>query len=100
MAKHYRCAQLAELERSRGLVVPAIEARAGYHDRTDFGAPPPAPVLQADLSAIRPVTVERVAASLRDQWSAMMAAYHPLGFRRAFGAHLRYFVRGQVAASG
>lgn len=87
---------LAELERSRGLALPAIEARAGYHDRTDFGAPPPAPVVQADLSAIRPVTVDRVEASLRDQWSAMIQSHHPLGFRRAFGAHVRYFVRGQV----
>lgn len=26
----------------------------------------------------------------------MMAAYHPLGFRRAFGAHLRYFFYGRV----
>ena len=87
---------LAELERSRGLVLPAIEARAGYRDRTDFGAPPPAPVVQASLSAIRPVTVDRVEAAWRDQWSAMIQSYHPLGFRRAFGAHLRYFVRGQV----
>ena len=87
---------LAELERSRGLVLPAVEARAGYHDRTDFGAPPPAPVVRAALSAIRPVTVDRVEASSRDQWSAMIQSYHPLGFRRAFGAHVRYFVRGQV----
>lgn len=87
---------LAELERSRGLMLPAIEARAGYHERTDFGAPPPAPVVQASLAAIRPVTVDRVEAAWRDQWSAMIQSYHPLGFRRAFGAHVRYFVRGQV----
>ena len=87
---------LAELERSRGLALPPIEARADQRVRTDWGAPPPSPVVEATLSAVRPVTVDLVEASERHLWNAMMAAHHPLGFRRAFGAHLRYFVRGQV----
>ena len=89
-------ALLAELERSQGLVLPPVEKRAGYRDRTDWGAPPPSPAAETTLSATRPVTVDLVEASARDLWSAMMATYHPLGFRRAFGAHLRYFVHGQV----
>ncbi len=86
---------LAELERTQGLALPPVIARA-RRAPSDFGPAPPTVVLDTVLSAIRPVTVDPVEPSERTLWSAMMAAYHPLGFRRAFGAHLRYFVRGQV----
>lgn len=87
---------LAELERTQGLMLPPVAARTGFHSRIDWGAAPPSPLLETTLSAIQPVTVDLVEASSRDLWSAMMATYHPLGFRRAFGAHLRYFVHGHV----
>ncbi len=89
-------ALLAELERSQGLVLPPVEARSGYRDRTDRGTPPPSVAVEATLAAIEPVTVDLVQGPERTLWNAMMASSHPLGFRRAFGAHLRYFVHGQV----
>lgn len=61
---------LAELARSRGLALVPIEVRPG-----------------------RPVTVDLVAPSERPLWNAMMVTlvtHHPLGVRRAFGAHLRH----------
>ena len=86
---------LAELERSQGLLLPPITAQARPVP-SDWGPAPPTPVVDTVLSAIRPVTVDLVVAPERALWNAMMAGYHPLGFRRAVGAHLRYFVRGQV----
>ncbi len=90
-------ALLVQLEHSQGLVLPPIEPRAPQRKSSGWGPPPPPPAVDGVLSSIRPVTVDLVEASSRDAWSAMMASYHPLGFRRAFGAHLRYFVHGQVA---
>lgn len=87
---------LAELERSQGLILPPLELRARQPVSGKWGPAPPTPVVETMLGAIRPVSVDLVEPSWRTRWNAMMAAHHPLGFRRAFGAHLRYFVHGQV----
>lgn len=48
------------------------------------------------LVEIRPVVVEPVPAPEQPVWDATVAAHHALGFRRAFGAHQRYWIYGQV----
>lgn len=51
----------------------------------------------AALREIRPITVEPVPPEEQPVWDATVAAYHPLSYKRAFGAHQRYWIRGQVA---
>jgi hypothetical protein len=48
------------------------------------------------LAEVRPVTVEPVPAQEQAVWDATVAAHHSLGFQRAFGAHQRYWIYGQV----
>ena len=62
------------------------------------GTAPASPVVHGTLAALRPVRVEPVPAEQGPAWNAMMAGYHPLGFRRAFGTHQKYWV--QDAATG
>lgn len=49
----------------------------------------------ATLAEVEPVTVVPLPPDEQARWDATMAAEHPLGFRRAFGAHQRYWIRGQ-----
>jgi DNA-binding phage protein len=51
----------------------------------------------ASLRELQPVTVEPVPPQEQAIWDATMAAHHALGYQRAFGAHQRYWIRGQVA---
>lgn len=87
---------LAHLERTEGLVLPPLEPRAPQRPSTGWGEPPPRPNVHAALRDVKPVTVEPVPHAEQRLWNAMIDAYHPLGFRRAFGAHQRYWVYGQV----
>ncbi len=48
------------------------------------------------LAEVRPITVEPVAAEEQAFWDATVAAQHALGFQRAFGAHQRYGIYGEV----
>jgi len=97
--KAHACLPLLEQLAAAGLVtLPAKQVQQPKPSRPRLRAPAlPAPSLHADLREVRPVTVEPVAAAEQPVWDATMAAYHPLGFQRAFGAHLRYWIRGQVA---
>ena len=54
------------------------------------------PQIEASLAEVRPVRVEPVASEEQPVWDATMAKYHPMGFRRAFGAHQRYWIYGTV----
>ena len=47
------------------------------------------------LDEVRPVRVEPVPSAEQPVWDATMAEQHALGFQRAFGAHQRYWVRGE-----
>jgi hypothetical protein len=69
------------------------EATAGVDRR---GTAPPSPVVHSTLAALRPVRVDPVPADEGPTWNAMMAEYHPLGFRRAFGAHQKYWVHDEA----
>jgi transposase len=57
----------------------------------------PAMEVVAALADVRPVSVEPVPGHEQAVWDATMAAHHAQGFRRAFGAHQRYWIYGQVA---
>ncbi len=54
---------------------------------------PPVAII-ARLADVRPVTVVPVPASEQPVWDATVAAEHAQGFRRAFGAHQRYWTYG------
>lgn len=60
------------------------------------GEAPPRVEVRVRLQEILPVRVELVRPEGQAAWTAMMATEHPLGYRRAFGAHQRYWVWGQV----
>lgn len=51
--------------------------------------------LSASLKEVSPVTVDLVTPEQRADWNATMDTHHPLGFKRAIGAHLRYWIRVQ-----
>jgi hypothetical protein len=95
--KVHACLQL--LEQLAGAGMLALPAKRGYGRQQPAQVHAEAlPCLQvrAELGAVRPVTVEPVPAGEQAVWDATMATYHPLGFRRAFGAHQRYWIRGQL----
>ena len=53
----------------------------------------PQPEIAAPLAELRPLKLEAVAdAEGRQLWNALVDRHHYLGYRRPFGAHVRYFV--------
>ena len=53
----------------------------------------PQPEIVAPLSALRPLKLEPVTDTEgRQLWNALVDRHHYLGYRRPFGAHVRYFV--------
>jgi len=89
---------LARLAAAGVVTLPAPRGTSPRTPAERMGTAPPSPSIQAGLREIQPVRVEPVLEEERLGWNAMMASYHPLGFRRAFGAHQRYWVRD--AATG
>ena len=85
--------QLAEAE---VIKLPAKQARAGYRSTGPQEEPLAVREVVARLDEVRPVRVEPVPAAEQAIWDATMARYHPLGFKRAFGAHQRYWIRGEL----
>ena len=56
------------------------------------------PELRAELSELRPLRLEPVTdRDGRQLWNAFVDRHHYLGYRRPFGAHLRYFVADREA---
>lgn len=95
--KVHACLPLLEGLAAAGVIaLPAKRVQAKPQPARPRGAPlPPVPV-RASLPAVRPVTVEPVPPREQALWDATVAAYHPLGFRRAFGAHQRYWIRSEA----
>ena len=93
------CMELLRRLEASGIVrLPARQpTRRAQAER--MGTPPPSPVVHAALGAIAPVRVEPVSAEERPAWNAMMVTYHPLGFRRAFGANQRYWINDEATGS-
>ena len=94
----HECLPLLEQLAEAGLIkVPAKRAHAVYRPARMRAEPLPATEVVAGLGEVRPVTVDLVPADEQAVWDATMAKYHALGYRRAFGAHQRYWIRGEVA---
>jgi len=55
-------------------------------------APLPCIPGEGPLKQYLPVTVDPVTLEEQPLWNATMAAYHPLGYRKPFGAHQRYWI--------
>ncbi len=87
---------LEQLSAAGTIQLPAKQARAGYRSAGPRGEPLPVREIAARLGEVRPITVEPVPAAEQASWDATMAKYHPLGFRRAFGAQQRYWIRGEI----
>jgi hypothetical protein len=85
--------RLAEAEIVR---LPSKQARSSYRSAGFRAKPLPETDIVASLNEVRPVTVEPVPPGEQAVWDATVAEYHALGFRRAFGAHQRYWICGEV----
>lgn len=93
----HSCLALLEKLGEAGIIeIPAKRELAAYRTSTMRGDPLPHIEITARLARLRPVTVEPVPPDEQPVWDATMAQYHPMGFRRAFGAHQRYWIYGTV----
>jgi hypothetical protein len=94
----HACLPLLEQLEAAGLVLlPAKQARRKQQPARLRAAALPDVEVRAALHTVGPVTVEPVPAGEQPVWDATVAAYHPLGYRRAFGAHQRYWIWGETA---
>ncbi len=50
------------------------------------------------LATVRPVALEPVPKEELALWNATVAEYHPLGYRRPFGSHQRYWIKSRTYA--
>ncbi len=90
------CLPLLEQIHTAGIIaLPAKRARAPYRPAQVRAESLPLTEIVAGLDAVRPVTVDPVPPREQAVWDATVAKHHPLGFRRAFGAHQRYWVHGE-----
>jgi len=95
--KVHACLLLLEQLAGAGvLTLPAKQGHGKQRPAQVHAEALPCLQVRAELRAVRPVTVEPVPAGEQAVWDATIAAYHPLGYRRAFGAHQRYWIRGQL----
>ncbi len=93
----HSCLDLLEkLEADGVLSLPKKRKLAPYRKASSSANPVPLPNIKCPLRALKPVSVELVSPEEQSLWDATMAKYHPLGFQRAFGAHQRYWIYGQV----
>jgi transposase len=90
------CLELLEqLAAAEIIKLPVKQARSDYRAAGFRAKPLPETEIVVSLNEVRPVTVEPVTPEEQPVWDATMAEYHALGFRRAFGAHQRYFICGE-----
>ncbi|MCY0902823.1 MAG: DUF4338 domain-containing protein, partial [Firmicutes bacterium] len=91
------CLELLEQLEAVGMVqLPVKRARKPYRPARLRAEALPEMPLAVRLAEVRPVTVQPVPAEEQALWDATMAHHHGLGFQRAFGAHQRYWIYGQV----
>ena len=90
------CLELLEqLEAAGRVQLPVKRARSPYRPARLRAEAMPETQIAVNLSEVRPVTVEPVPSEEQAVWDATVNQYHALGFRRAFGAHQRYWIYGQ-----
>jgi len=93
----HSCVGLLEALAEAGIIgIPRKRELASYRQSTVRSDPLPPIEIAATLAAVRPVTVQPVPSNEQSVWDATMGRYHPMGFRRAFGAHQRYWIYGTV----
>jgi hypothetical protein len=87
---------MEKLEADGILTLPGKRKLAPYKKSGSHADPLPQVNVISTLNAVQPVTVEPVIPEEKALWDATMAAYHPYGFERAFGAHQYYWIYGHV----
>ena len=93
----HSCLVLLERLAAAGCVVlPAKAAQRPRRPRAARAEALPPVAIIARLADVRPVTVVPVPASEQPVWDATVASEHAQGFRRAFGAHQRYWIYGHL----
>jgi hypothetical protein len=89
---------LLQLEQEGLLTLPPLRKQRrlmAQEERTEDAV---TVAMQATLREVSPVMVEPVTTvEERQIWNATIAAYHPHGYRRPIGAHVRYMIRVQTA---
>jgi transposase len=91
------CLELLEhLAAAEIVKLPVKQARKSYRPARFRAEPLPDTEVAVSLNEVRPVTVELVSPKEQPVWDATVAEYHALGFRRAIGAHQRYWICGQL----
>ena len=91
------CLGMLETLESHGILTLPPKREDSVRDMTSApawtSASDPRPEIAAPLSDLRPLRAEPVAgAEGRQLWNAFVDRHHYLGYRRPFGAHIRYFV--------
>jgi hypothetical protein len=95
--RFHSCLDLLEKLVADGMLeLPEKRKLAPYKKIDPRVVPLPQIQIKSSLKDIRPVTVEPVPSEEQTLWDATMATYHPFGFKRAFGAHQRYWIYGHV----
>ncbi len=93
----HSCVGLLEGLAQDGIIgIPAKRELKAYRKSAHGSDPVPRREITARLAEVGPVTVEPVPRDEQAVWDVTMAEYHPMGFRRAFGAHQRYWIYGSV----
>jgi len=90
------CLTLLEALETHGIVsLPAKQTRRAAQRRAPrVEDVPPAPTIEAPLSAVTPIRLEAVGSSgaARERFKAYLERYHYLGYRQPVGAHLGYII--------
>lgn len=88
---------LKKLEAEGQIVLPKIQSAMGHRTEVVHPGPQtePGDVVQGSISDVTPVRLEIAATKeSRQLWNEYVERYHPLGYKRPFGAHQRYFIVG------
>lgn len=98
--KTVECRQFLERLEAEGLLqLPArgrINPNALEIPQSDLSDPEP--VLSAKVGSLSPICLQKVTTRAERQlWCEYIERYHYLGYRRPFGAHLRYFITASGA---
>ena len=93
----HSCLDLLEKLVADGMLeLPEKRKLAPYKKSAPSVVPLPQIKIRSSLKDIRPVTIEPVPSEEQTLWDVTMKTYHPFGFKRAFGAHQRYWIYGHV----
>ncbi len=86
---------LEQLAAAGRVVLPPKVPHKPHRLRARTAEALPPVTIVGSLADVRPVTVVPVPPEEQPVWDATVAAEHGMGFRRAFGAHQRYWIHGQ-----